>query len=634
MTRLILALLVLAAPMWGQLQLKIDILRATYGTGSMQADVTERVKSYLSNGGIQLRVGADTLGVDPAPNAVKTLAVEYRQGILRRLARVNDGEMLRLGTVPAETLRITKAMYGDGRRMRDVASVLAGRISGNRLEMAVTNENLGGDPAPAVKKSIVVDYEYNGQPSSVTVAEGQTLVLPPGAAAGPVSQLRVTRAVYSAGLRGRSDVTSAVASMVTANTLEFTVDGNVLGADPAPGTVKTLTVDYEWNGQRLTATAKDGEVLRVNKAAPAAAVGGALRVTRASYGAGLRGRADVTSAVASMVTANTLEFTVDGNVLGADPAPGTVKTLTVDYEWNGQRLTATAKDGEVLRVNKAAPAAAAGGALRILRASYSGGRRAAADVTRIVTERVSGDFLELTVSGDTLGGDPAPGTVKTLTVEYEWNGQRQTATARDLETLVIPAVTSLSVVRASYGVPGRMMDTTPAVASRLSNNRLELTVTGDTLGGDPAPGVVKTLTVDYDLNGRRRTATAQDGETLRVPGGGSRPAAPSGAIGIPLKGKAPLQQMGAAGPCLYRQPNYGGEAVCLTAGQATAAIANGQAGFRSLRMNGAAAIDLFELPNYTGRSQSINADVPDLLRLPGTWWRYEAAAPVQSARAR
>ena len=51
-------------------------------------------------------------------------------------------------------------------------------------------------------------------------------------------------------------------------------------------------------------------------------------------------------------------------------------------------------------------------------------------------------------------------------------------------------------------------------------------------------------------------------------------------------------------------------------------------------MNGAAAIDLFELPNYTGRSLSITTDVPDLLRLQGTWWRYEAAAPVQSARPR
>jgi hypothetical protein len=454
MTRLLLTLLFLLTPAWGQLQIKIDVIRATYGAGSTQADVTERVKASISNGGILLRVGADTLGLDPAPNIVKTLTVEYRQGILRRVARVNDGEMLRLGTVPAESLRITKAMYGDGRRMRDVAALLTSRVTANRLELAVTNENLGGDPAPAVKKSIVVDYEYNGQPASVTIAEGQTLLLPPAAASPAVSS-------------------------------------------------------------------------------------GTLRVTRAIYGAGLRGRADVTGAVAGLVTANALEFTVDGNVLGGDPAPGTVKTLTVEYEWNGQRQTATAKDGEVMRVNKATPVST----LRILRASYSGGRRATADVTRIVSERVAGDFLELTVNGETLGGDPAPGIVKTLTVEYEWNGQRQTATARDMETLVIPAVTSLNVVRAVYGVPGRMIDATSAVSARRSANRLELTVNGETLGGDPAPGVVKTLTVDYDVNGRRRTASARDGETLRLPGAASATPAPDapGMIPIPPKGKAPLQ---------------------------------------------------------------------------------------------
>ena len=178
--------------------------------------------------------------------------------------------------------------------------------------------------------------------------------------------------------------------------------------------------------------------------------------------------------------------------------------------------------GETLRINKSAPVSS----LRILGATYSGGRRLSADVTRAVAARVNGDSLELTVNGDTLGVDPAPGAVKTLTVEYEFNGQRQTVTAKDSETLMLPPITTFVVTRATYGVPGRTIDATNTVNARRAGLRLEMPVNGESLGGDPAPGVIKTLTVEYEVNGRRRTVTAQDGEILRLP----NPSASSNAL--------------------------------------------------------------------------------------------------------
>ena len=98
--------------------------------------------------------------------------------------------------------------------------------------------------------------------------------------------------------------------------------------------------------------------------------------------------------------------------------------------------------------------------------------------------------------------------------------------------------------------------------------------------------MVKTLTVDYELNGRRRTATAQDGETLRLPGGGT---APSTAVPVLIKGPVVAQVADAVRPrntgaCLYRQPNYGGEAVC---GSSQTALSGG---FRSIRLNSATAV--------------------------------------------
>jgi hypothetical protein len=598
-------LLLLTAHAWAQGP--IEIVRATYGAGRTQVDVTEKVRAALVNGAIQLTVRGENLGGDPVPNTPKTLTVIYRENGARQTVRVNDFDTLRLGV----TFRVTKALYGDGRRMKDVTDILNAKVTANRIELAITNANLGGDPAPAVKKSLTVDYEFNGAAAQVKLAEGQTLILPPASAAmpsQPVSALRILRATYAG-----ANVTNAVAARVTNDTLELPVSSSTLNTDPAPGQIKTLTVEYEYKGQRQTASARDGETLRLN--APAAA----LRILRANYGG-----ANVTTAVAARVANDRLELPVSSSTLNTDPAPSTVKTLTVEYELNGQRQTASARDGETLRLNAPAPA------LKILRATYSGGRRASADVTNAVAARVANDTLELTVNGDSLGVDPAPGTVKTLTIEYELNGQRQTTTAKDAEIVILPGIVSFTIYSATYGVQGRTLDATRAVTARLSGNRLELPVTGDTLGGDPAPGVVKTLTVDYELNGRRRTATAQDGETLRLPGGGTAttPATPGLTKGPVVAQVTDAIRPRNTGACLYRQPNYGGEAVC---GSSQSALSGG---FRSIRMNGATAVEVFDQANFAGRAQTITADTPDLLQVPGSFWRYDSAAMIQSLRAR
>jgi len=616
--------LLLAAAAWAQPP--IEILRATYGAGRNQTDVTERIRANFVNGGITLVVNADTMGGDPIPNTKKALTVIYRQGAQRRTIRVSDFETLQLGAAAAPVLRITRAQYGDGRRMKDVTEILNSKIASNRLELAIQNANLGGDPAPAEKKHIIVEYEYNGRAATANLAEGQTLILPDGMrTVAPVTGLKILSATYGSGRRAMADVTAALTSRVSGSSLEVVVGTAALGIDPAPNTVKTVTVDYELNGVRQSATARDGETLRINVAAPV------LRILNATYTGGRRSSANVTAAVAARVSNGTLDLPVNASTLGADPAPRSPKTLTVEYELNGQRQTASARDGESLRINAAAAAS-----LQIVNATYGVGRRALANVTPAVTARVVNNVLELVVNGETLGIDPAPGQVKTLTVEYELNGQRMTATARDLETMILPAVTTFTIYSATYGVPGRTLNATNAVSSRIVDKRLEIVINDSTLGGDPAPNVVKTLTVDYEVNGRRGTATAQDGQTLRLPGGGASATASSIPSVVPVLGKGPVvtQVAGNRGACLYRQPNYQGESVCFNVGQDIAVMTNAQMGFRSVRLNGASAVDVFEQTNYAGRSWTITSDIADLLSLSGTWWRYEGAAPVQSVRAR
>src|SRR5207253_2733188 len=76
----------------------------------------------------------------------------------------------------------------------------------------------------------------------------------------------------------------------------------------------------------------------------------------------------------------------------------------------------------------------------------------------------------------------------------------------------------LQITSARYGAGNRMMDVTNRLAAQVRNGQLELQVTGDTMGGDPARGTPKILTVLYSINGRQREVSVNEGDYLRLPG--------------------------------------------------------------------------------------------------------------------
>lgn len=78
----------------------------------------------------------------------------------------------------------------------------------------------------------------------------------------------------------------------------------------------------------------------------------------------------------------------------------------------------------------------------------------------------------------------------------------------------------LEIVAAEYGVPGRTCTAAADVNRRASEacgdpirSRCMVSV-GSGWCGDPAPGVVKTLTVDYMCGTTRKRASATDGTSL------------------------------------------------------------------------------------------------------------------------
>jgi hypothetical protein len=87
-------------------------------------------------------------------------------------------------------LEIRHAVYTsvDSDNARDVTAKLAGLVQDGRLEVAVTNDALGPDPATMHKKELRVEYTLDGRPGKVTVAEDQTLSLPSGPSIGLAPQ--------------------------------------------------------------------------------------------------------------------------------------------------------------------------------------------------------------------------------------------------------------------------------------------------------------------------------------------------------------------------------------------------------------------------------------------------------------
>ncbi len=81
---------------------------------------------------------------------------------------------------PSGDLRITRAVYGAGKRTVDVTARLNGLVHDGQLRVPASNDALGGDPAHNQVKTLTVWYTFNGRPAQVTVNENDFLQLPAG----------------------------------------------------------------------------------------------------------------------------------------------------------------------------------------------------------------------------------------------------------------------------------------------------------------------------------------------------------------------------------------------------------------------------------------------------------------------
>ena len=74
--------------------------------------------------------------------------------------------------------RYSPRSYGTTDRFTDVRELLQSRVQNDRLDFKVTNASMGGDPAKSKKKTLLLNYGWDGRTYEVTAAENQQVSIP------------------------------------------------------------------------------------------------------------------------------------------------------------------------------------------------------------------------------------------------------------------------------------------------------------------------------------------------------------------------------------------------------------------------------------------------------------------------
>jgi hypothetical protein len=219
--------------------------------------------------------------------------------------------------------------------------------------------------------------------------------------------------------------------------------------------------------------------------------------------------------------------------MGGDPAPANEKVLEVRYRYQGQSQSVTIRENQQLELGGGGFGGGNGGGpgfgqgLRILSARYGEGFRTT-DVTQFLNNNISNNSLRVQVNTGSMGGDPAPGVVKTLQVQYEMNGARNSVSVRDGEMLQLPGGfgggngggwggNDLRIDNATYGSFGRNVDVTNLLQNAVQGGSLKMSVNDNSMNANPSRGRNDRLTVRYTYRGRQLSKEVREGDTLLLP---------------------------------------------------------------------------------------------------------------------
>jgi hypothetical protein len=195
-----------------------------------------------------------------ASGSVFVVFREAAAGIDPVVTVTRDGSpLLSAERKPAPKIVVRKATYGvpgDAARTRDVRDLAQGKADAGETLFPVTEMAAGGDPAPNVAKTLIIEYSVEKEEFKVQAKDGEVIGLKTSAVAAVVE--KATYGVLGDPARTR-DVKARVQKILDAGEASFQVARLAAGDDPAFGTVKTVIVEYSIGGRRLTATGTDPE---------------------------------------------------------------------------------------------------------------------------------------------------------------------------------------------------------------------------------------------------------------------------------------------------------------------------------------------------------------------------------------
>ncbi|MGO8931521.1 MAG: glycosyl hydrolase [Limisphaerales bacterium] len=160
--------------------------------------------------------------------------------------------------------------------------------------------------------------------------------------------------------------------------------------------------------------------------------------------------------------------------------------------------------------------------VRIERATYGvlGNPDKTRDVRQKVQQKVDAGERSFQVLSLAAGDDPAPEVVKTLVVDYVIGGNHYTVKGQDSATVHLTGDgVGLVVEKARYGVlddPKRTRDVRDKLQRLVDAGESSFPVARMAEGDDPAFMVVKTLEVEYTLDGKRMSAHGTDPELIEL----------------------------------------------------------------------------------------------------------------------
>ncbi len=152
------------------------------------------------------------------------------------------------------------------------------------------------------------------------------------------------------------------------------------------------------------------------------------------------------------------------------------------------------------------------------------------DVTEQLAKHVKENRLEI-VASNSLAGDPSPNNVKTLYVDYEYDGKAARIEIGENQNLVLPPAESpagrpLRILKAGYGklpqgqtwLPDlKVVDVTAKTAAAVKDNVLKIRANNELAGKDPAYLIGKRMRVRYTLDGKPDTITVNENSDVMLP---------------------------------------------------------------------------------------------------------------------